>query len=70
VVAEHLAGVLADLVAGRLAAVEADRDAALGEQGGEGVRVALVPGVEEAGEEIAGGVVWLGADARLAITSR
>jgi hypothetical protein len=70
VVGEDNGEVLSDLVAGRLAPVEADRDAVVGEQRGERIRVARIPGVEEARVEVARGGLRLGGDPRYASTSR
>ena len=69
-VAEDGARVRADLDAGRLAPVEADRDPDAGEQGGEGIRVVRVPGLEQARVQAARGGVGVGVDARYATTSR
>jgi hypothetical protein len=69
-VGEDRAEVLADLFAGRLAPVEADRDPVGGEQLGEGIRVAHVPGLDQARVQVAGGGVRFGVDARYATTSR
>jgi hypothetical protein len=69
-VAEDGPQVLADLVADRVAPVEADRDAVAGEQPGERARVARVPGVNEARVQVARGCVRVDGDALYATTSR
>ena len=61
---------LADLCAGGLAAVEADRDSVGGKQRREGVGITRVPRLDEAHVQVARGVVGIAADARNAITSR